>query len=659
MPEQPARYYYMGPRRVPLELVDDTVSVALTRPIPERRRAALETGRQPLDALARSPALMGRNILVHRTTPVARGAEGLQKLAARMVKAPSVRFVTHVFRHPETGLHMILTDEIAVRFKREVTPAEIAALNARHGVEIIEQKSYAPNQYLLRVQDPSPQRALDVANAYQESGLVEWAQPNFISETRLRFQAFQWHLNNTGQNTTGQGAGVIGEDVNAFAARALTEGRPEVVIAILDEGVDLTHPALVGNIAPGGRNFDDPARPNDPSPVGDGAHGTACAGVAAARGGRTDGVARQCRLLPVKMLNTTDDQMAEAIRFAALHADVLSNSWGKPGVPVIEQAILDVTATGREGRGTVVLFAIGNENAAIPAGDQSRIDGVIAVGSSTNVGSRSGYSNHGDAVDDRATGRKRISLVAPSDGTSANRPFWQASLPGAPTTGPFEEDNSTENIYTTDIQGPPGFNQPGFVGIPEPAPVAADQDYTGLFGGTSSACPLAAGICGLMLSIKRDLTRAQVKYLLEATSDKIGTGLPRVDVPVGRIPAGKAAQYNPVTGHDSLFGFGRVNAEQAVRAARGEPIRQFVRNGGAGAFQPAITVVLRRVPGTNHFVSDAEIEVVDARRDPETPVPAGDVRVFAAPTGFLRAAFQPAGGGPPLTDEVDVQGVMT
>ena len=659
MPDEAGYFYYAGDRKVALEPVENTAAVAFTDAIPPRRMEALRSEAQPMPRLARSPSLLLRNVVVHRTAPGPGGTDRVDALAERLTRAPTVRFVTRVFRNPANGLHMVLTDQVSVRFKPDVTQAEIDALLAHLGLEPVEQKLYAPNQFLLQVSDPTPDRALMVANALHESPLVEWAEPNFVMEKRTRFQAFQWHLNNTGQNPTGQGPGVVGEDVDAHAAWAITEGSGNVTLAILDEGVDLTHPALQGNIAEGGRNFDDPTNPTNPNPVGDGAHGTACAGVAAGEGGRTNGMARDCRILAIKMLEADNNAIADAVHYAAQRAQVLSNSWGTSFSAAIQQAFLDVMATGREGKGTVVLFAIGNENAPIPPGDQSRIPGVIAVGASTNVGSRSGYSNHGDSVDNADTGRKRISVLACSDGTSANRPLWQAVLTGTGGVGPFENDNSTENIYTTDIQGNRGFNPqpPGSISIPEPPPLAADPDYSGLFGGTSSACPLVAGITALMLSVNANLTRAQIKYLIEATADKIGTGVNRIDVPTGNVQNTRRGASYDGTGHDPLFGFGRANAEQAVKAARGEPVRQVIRDAaGTPSLGDAIPVVLRRVPGTNHFVSDTTLELVDARRDGLALNQADKTFVRGGPGGFLRATFQPAGGGPAMSDEVDIAG---
>jgi subtilisin family serine protease len=183
------------------------------------------------------------------------------------------------------------------------------------------------------------------------------------------------------------------------------------------------------------------------------------------------------------MLNADNNRIADSAHFAAHNAQVLSNSWGAPPSAVIEQAFTDVMTDGREGLGTVVLFAVGNDNARVPVGDQSTIDGVIGIAASTNVGSRAAYSNFGDAVDspnaDINLRLKRLSVAAPSAGGD--------SLAHRDQPGPATRQQHREH-HTTDIQGAAGFN-PQARGGP-----VADPDYTA-FSGTSSSCPLAAGVC--------------------------------------------------------------------------------------------------------------------------------------------------------------------
>ncbi|MGD2076741.1 MAG: S8 family serine peptidase [Chloroflexota bacterium] len=637
MTPEPEFFYYDGDEKVPLEMLDDTVAVAFDGLIPQGRMEMLGASQRPIDALGRSPTLMARDVLVHQTSRAARGAERLQRFAQRLSQGESIRYVTHTFRDPADDIHLVLMDEIIVRFKKGISQEQIEALNEALGMEIIAQNEYVPNQYLLRVGDPTAERTMALANDIHQNELVEWAVPNFVRETRPRqagadFKPRQWHLHNTGQQ-----GGVADEDVRAEGAWAITRGSGNVVIAILDTGVDVQHPDLQPNIHPQARNFDDPANPTDVTDT-DG-HGTSCAGIAAAAGNRVSGLAPRCKILPIKMIQADDNATADSLFYAAQHAQVLSNSWGTDRIVPVEAAIQDIIANGREGKGSVVLFAVGNDNVRIPAGDQSRIGGVIAIGASTNVGSRAGYSNFAEDVDNPLA-QKRISLLAPGGGNGS-----------APGTGADEPDNSTSDIYTTDVRGAAGFSNGG-------NDVSGDPDYTGEFSGTSAACPLAAGAAALVLSVNADLTQAQVRYILEITADKIGTGQARPDAPPGRIPPGKQAVYDPPTGHDLAFGFGRLNAEQAVKVARGDAIRQAVPDptGGSATLGEAIPVVLRRQDGSNRFVSEATLTLVDARRDVVTLTAADNLRVAGGPGGLLRATYQPAAGGPAVIDEVEVDG---
>lgn len=674
MTNEPSYYYYVGERRQPLEPVDDTVAVAFAEAIPARRLAEAQAAPRLRGSIGASPALVERNMLLHQpAAPAASGPGRIAGFAERLSRAPSVQYVTRVFRNPATGRYLVLTDEFAVRFKPGVSIEQIEALNARFDVEIVEQKLYTDNQFIMRVRDPSPLRALEVANAYHEHPLAEWAEPNFILEVELRFQANQWHLNNTGQTLPGLPPGVEREDVRAQAAWAITRGSGNVSVAVIDTGVDIArpgaagdagHPGLMVNVAPGGQSFTG-GPVNDPTPDppdaagsdGDAGHGTSCAGVAAGAGGRIDGVAPSCRLLPIKIDFAAANRIADAIRYSAQRAQVLSNSWGVDFSQQIEQAIRDSIVNGREGKGAVVVFACGNTNQRVPVGDQSTVAGVISVGASTNVGSRAGYSSLGDAIDngaaDPAARLKRLSVVAPSAGIDSLSARGHA-LPG------FPADNSTENIYTTDIRGPlRGFNPPEVAGETD----VADTDYTGVFSGTSSACPLVAGICALILSVNADLTAAQVKYILEATADKIGTADGRTGVPTSRPVAADVARYEAATGYDvrpdglSGYAFGRANAEKAVRAARGDALPQLVRpETGAPRLAERLPVLMERIPGTGRFVSRDVIELVDARRDADQLGAPGRLFVRGGPGGFLRAIYQPPGGGRAMSDEATIQG---
>jgi subtilisin-like proprotein convertase family protein len=93
-------------------------------------------------------------------------------------------------------------------------------------------------------------------------------------------------------------------------------------------------------------------------------------------------------------------------------------------------------------------------------------------------------------------------------------------------------------------------------------------DFTGTFGGTSSACPVVAGVAALILSVNPELTAREVKLILQETTDKIEDSEP--DPQLG-IRMGK---YDS-NGHSQWFGYGKVNAYKAVQRAEQKRARTF------------------------------------------------------------------------------------
>jgi subtilisin family serine protease len=297
-------------------------------------------------------------------------------------------------------------------------------------------------------------------------------------------------------------------------------------------------------------------------------------------------------------------------------AAVVSNSWSTRGVgPALRGAFSAALSAGRGGKGCVVVCSTGNKNVTIRGNNAlAQRPGFVVVAAHNDRDVRSGYSNFG----------AEVSVCAPSDGTSAARDFWQADLGSA-----FQEDGSRLQIFTTDRTGPAdGFNAPDS-GSPDPES-GLSTNYTSQFGGTSAACPQVSGVAALMLSINPGLTPPQVLFLLEATADKIDAA--NTD-PVGR--------YQP-TGRSQWYGFGRVNAFEAVRNARASVPQ--------GDSVERVFVKLKRTAG-NRFVSTQVLHAVDARRRPAST--AGDVFIRTGPDGFLRTRLDSVIGPLDLEAEVD------
>ena len=528
-------YYWANGQKVPLgnsswvgvQVKPNSSTVILNGLNSER---ALDNGRGPLR--------YGRqNLLFVPVDPKASAAQQ-NALRARLESSPRVEKTVRTFG--EGSSPIVDSGEINVRFKSGVKGAALQQTLAAYGASIVRPLGgLSSNGYVVNVGDKFS--AIEVANGLYESGATVFSQPNLLRQWQKRdvipasalaksavksvkaqkgsgYQTReqlndpllpqQWHLNNTGQ-----GGGLPGADISAFKAWDITKGDPSVVIAILDDGVDLTHEDFAGKLVPG---YDFVDGDDDPSPGDGDNHGTACAGVAAAQGGNGIGVsgsAPNCLIMPIRVLGDliTDADLGNAFIFAANNgADVLSDSFGPPdglGIPqpisdAIKAGIDYAAVRGRGGKGCVILFAAGNgyENADLDG--LASYFRVISVAASNNFDQHSDYSDFGETVD----------ICAPSNDS---RPGYLA-------------------ITTTDRTGDKGYNAKG--------------NYTNTFGGTSSATPLAAGVAALVLSIEPTLTNVQVQERLEVTADKISPGTGRYDS----------------NGHSVYFGYGRVNAYAAL-----------------------------------------------------------------------------------------------
>ncbi len=470
----------------------------------------------------------------------------LRDTLGRLDADARVQFAVPVFVNAKLGSYAVATDELLVRLKPGVRP-ETFFSDARFARY---EQAPASDAHLVKVAAGAGEPVLALAAALQGDARVLWAEPNFYQERQRYFTPNdtlfpdQWHLNNTGQ-----GGGTPGADAKLVPAwDVATIAGQGVVIAIVDDGPELTHPDLAVYTNPGeiaGNGIDDDnngfiddvrgwdftsagAGDNDGGPsVVDDRHGTSVAGVAAARGNNATGVtgaAYNATIFPARIFvgltATSDANIGAALAFASGRArspgttnwrgaDVVNNSWGGGGPSTaINDALTWAATNGRGGRGTPHFFATGNSGPnpiSLPASLSGTIASVIAVGASNNIDVRSSYSQFGPQLD----------FVAPSND---------------------QTNGGTLAIWTTDRLGAPGYN-----GL-------ADQNYTNQFGGTSSATPLAAGVGALLLGREPTLTVAQLRALMRGTTDRIG--------PLAYDANGFNVQY----------GYGRINANRAVRA---------------------------------------------------------------------------------------------
>ncbi|RCJ19879.1 peptidase S8 [Nostoc sp. ATCC 43529] len=442
---------------------------------------------------------------------------------------PKVEFAGRVLVDPRSQEPVIYTENLFVKFDNRQDSGACEEVLGRYNLTIKRKLEYARNAYFVSAPANTGLAIFDIAERLLNEQSVELCHPELVRELRPR-QVFpqQWHLKQTTINGK-----VINAHANVEAAWKLSDGTG-TIIAIIDDGVDLNHEEFRSSgkiVAP----RDATRKTNDPSPGNDDNHGTACAGVACANGNfGASGVAPGAKLMPIRLASALGSQNeADAFVWAAQNgADVISCSWGpadgvwfEPNDPLHNQKVPLPDSTrlaidfainkGRNGKGCVVLFAAGNGNESVDNDGYASYQNVIAVAACNDYGTRSAYSDFG----------KAIWCAFPSNNGDTSQ-----------TTG----------IWTTDRSGVVGYNS-GKVGLGDTA-----GNYTNEFGGTSSACPGAAGVAALIIARNPNLRWDEVRDIIKRSCD-------RIDQVGGKYDA---------NGRSPFYGYGRINAFKAVELAK-------------------------------------------------------------------------------------------
>ena len=330
--------------------------------------------------------LMGRLVQFDADEPVRRAAAA----------SADVEVVNPYFQDAASGLGAAVTDELIVRLKPGTEPAVYFGKDGPRARPLFLNGP----EYLLTLTNGAADFVLAEAARHAADPRVEWVEPNLVVQVRLDYQpndlmfGDQWHHDHTGQNGARTNA-----DVRTPQAWDLVRGGSNnVVIAILDNGVQWTHPDLVGNAFVNAGDNNSNGLDDDGNGVADDAigydftlglpsslpvatndnHGTACAGMAAAVGNNGLGVAGsafRARFLPVTIFssstNTSLAARAQAIRYAGgldgagnqvwRGADILSMSWTDTPDASGNSALTAVQTSGRNGKGCVVFGSSGND----------------------------------------------------------------------------------------------------------------------------------------------------------------------------------------------------------------------------------------------------------------------------------------------------------
>jgi subtilisin family serine protease len=323
---------------------------------------------------------------------------------------------------------------------------------------------------------------------------VEYAEPNFLGFDDMESvfpvtSGSRWHL----------------DLIRLQTAWQYGKGSPDVLVAIIDSGVDLTHPALRPAILSPqpGDDWDFTAEGGN-DPVDEDGHGTFIAGILAGNGtSDVQGICPGCRVLPLRIPLSGQansyarraDAILYAVNYAAGRRLVINTSWKTTGdVAVVRRAI----ATAIE-RGAVVVASAGNDP---ERRDQphfpSDYPGVLSVAAVGPDRSRAEYSFYGDRID-----------VAAPGGTGADK------------------NDPAEDLLST----------------------APSGQFLIAFG-TSFAAPHVAALAALILSQNRALTPAQVAAIIRDTAvslsaDGVGRGL--IDAGAAVLRARPAGTTTPTT----------------------------------------------------------------------------------------------------------------
>lgn len=361
--------------------------------------------------------------------------------------------------------------EVMVKFRTGITIDDINAIAAQHNDQILDKIEAVKG--LAVIDDLDNEDPETVARYYSEMGeIVEWAEPNFKIELsdpsafrrEATFQDYpaagpndpqfgdQWALSNLGQQGGTQDA-----DIKALDAWKTTTGSEDVVVAVLDTGVDFNHVDLSENMwfRPAGLSpYSDPqlGRINDvygfdgtadlPDPMDDNGHGTHCAGIIGAVGDNGEGIAGvnwRVKIMPLKFLGRNGSGDASdaiaAINYAierknsGVNIRVISASWGS----IRRSKALEATISAAGEAGILFVAAAGNDgsnNDRRPHYPSNYdLPNVISVAAMDRNDALASFSNFGaKTVHIAAPGKDIISTWIGNDyreasGTSMATPF--------------------------------------------------------------------------------------------------------------------------------------------------------------------------------------------------------------------------------------------
>ena len=413
--------------------------------------------------------------------------------------------------------------ELLIKFRDAVTPERIAAFMADFGLEVIRAYRIIPNCYYVRIS--GEQSVGEKARSLLDLPEVELVEPNMKNsiDATPNDPGFKGLF---GMHNTGQTGGAVDADIDAPEAWDTGTGNNNVLVGILDSGVDYDHPDLAANmwVNPGetpNNGIDDDNNGyiddiygwdwafNDNAPTDYCGHGTHVAGTVGAVGDNGQGVTGVCWTVKMMALKYLDDEGSgsssdaiSAIEYAAANGvDIIQNSTGGGSFSAtykmaIENAnVLFVSSAGNDSKDTDV-------EASYPASYNS--PNIISVAALDHNDYISTFSNFGATTIDLAAYGTNILSTKPGNVTDIN------------------------------------FGVPG---------AGLDLQYYGVISGTSMSTPQVSGAAALLLSQKQDMSWLDLKDAILDNVDVAAAMLGRC-VTHGKLNVNKAITAAG-TGHDN------------------------------------------------------------------------------------------------------------
>jgi subtilisin family serine protease len=404
----------------------------------------------------------------------------------------------------------VIPGRVSVQFRKELEASDHLAFISDAGCEVLVDH-WTPGYFTVSL--PEGMTLFEAVRMWQAHPQTLFSEPSYMLYDDLLYEpndphfVDEWYIRNTGDF----GGGVPDADVDADLAWDLTKGDPDVIISVIDTGMDTAHPDLAGNLLPQNGEDWNFASGASSDPMDTNGHGTSCSGITAAVQDNAlgvTGVAPGCRLMPLKvdLSSGANENRADAINYATSRRPefsglVISGSWrmSSGSFTAVEAACQNAWDND-----VVLCFASGNDNG--PITPPAIYPTTIAVGAASPCDER-------------------------KSPTSCDGESWWGSNYGSQ----LDVVSPGVKMYTTDISGAGGYS---------------GGDYFTSFNGTSSATPLCAGVCALIWSMNPALSNAEVRQILTDTAeDEVGP--PGEDTP----------------GWDAFFGYGRINAHLAVQSA--------------------------------------------------------------------------------------------